>query len=318
MKLLITGANGFIGRACTQYFSDQHEVNACVRKITSSSSLKYSSVCFFEQALSMETDWQQALKGVDAVIHCAARVHVMKENAADPLNQFRLINTSATLHLANQASKYGVKRFIYLSSIKVNGEKNLPGQPFTADDQPQPSDPYAISKSEAESGLLEIAKNSSLQVVILRPPLVYGPGVKGNFDRLIRVIDSQWLLPLAGIRNKRTLVAMDNLLNFIDVCLTHPNAANQVFLVGDCESPSTTKLIELIANARHKQTRLFWLPSALLHFAGSVFGKKAVIERLTDSLQLDISKNQKLLDWSPPVKLSEAIDRYFSSGIKKV
>jgi len=310
-KILITGANGFIGKSLDCYISklnnaQNYEIVKAVRKTNS----KNDENCVAVGEIDQHTNWQQALTGIDTVVHLAARVHVMNETSADPLQAFRKTNVQGTLTLANQAIQAGVKRFIYLSTIKVNGEKTL-ASPFTADDVINPSDPYAISKSEAESGLLTLHQQQLLDVVIIRPPLVYGPGVKGNFSRLIKLLKKQLPLPLAGINNKRSLANIDNLNSLIVCCLSHEKAPGEVFLVSDGNDVSTSELLSELALALQCKNRLFWLPVKLLKIMATAAAKGAEFQRLCESLQVDISKNNKILNWTPKLSLRQALTNYF-------
>ena len=252
--------------------------------------------------IDAHTQWQAALDGVDVVVHLAARVHVMHETDADPLTAFRSVNTEGTLNLARQAVAAGVKRFVYLSSIKVNGEQTQ-HRAFFADDKPNPQDPYAVSKFEAEQQLLALGKETGLEVVIIRPPLVYGPGVKGNFSHLIKLVEKSLPLPLAGIHNARSLVGIDNLCSFIQICLVHPEAAGETFLVGDAQDLSTSELLQKIARGLGKKSHLFYLPAGLIRIVTYILGRQAEYERLFGSLQVDISKNERLLGWQPQVSV---------------
>jgi len=310
-KILITGANGFVGKSLSLYISQldnnqDYEIVHAVRKLNSKSEENAIAVGEIDQ----KTDWEEALTGVNTIVHLAARVHVMKETSADPLQSFRKTNVEGTIALARQAIQAGVKRFIYLSSIKVNGEKTI-SHPFSADDYNNPSDPYAISKCEAEAALLALHQQQQLDVVIIRPPLVYGPGVKGNFSRLIRLLKKQLPLPLAGIKNKRSLVSIDNLCSLIVCCTEHKKAPGEIFLVSDGEDVSTTQLLTEIALALECKNRLFWLPSLLIKTMAIMAFKGAEYQRLCESLQLDISKNKQLLGWTPDLKLRDALNNYF-------
>lgn len=258
-----------------------------------------NATIFNSMDMAQELNWQTALRDCDTVIHTAARVHIMNEKAEDPLFEFRKTNVEGTLHLAKQAAKLGIKRFIFISSIKVNGESTLTNQAFLADDCPNPQDPYAVSKLEAEQGLQLIAKETGMELVIIRPPLIYGPGVKGNFQRIIRLILCGFPLPLGAIKNKRSFVSLNNLADLIKVCLKHPKAANQIFLVSDGHDLSTTELLYNIAQAINKSLWLLPIPESVLKFVGYLLGKKEVFERLCGSLQVDISKTCELLDWQP-------------------
>jgi nucleoside-diphosphate-sugar epimerase len=270
--------------------------------------------------LSAQTDWSSALVGVDAVVHTAARVHVMQDAATDPLAEYRRVNVQGTLHLARQAAAAGVKRFVFLSSVKVNGEATsapLPRGareqergPFSADDVPAPQDPYGISKMEAEQGLREIAAQTGMAVVIIRPPLVYGPGVKANFAAMMRWLARGVPLPLGAVtHNRRSLVALDNLVDLIVTCITHPAAANQTFLVSDGEDLSTTDLLRRMGQALGQPARLLPVPPALLKLGAALLGKPELAQRLCGSLQVDIAKTRALLGWAPPISVNMGLKK---------
>ncbi len=242
------------------------------------------------------------MQGIEVVIHAAARAHIMRDEALDPLAEYRRVNVAGTLNLARQAASTGVRRFVFVSSIKVNGESTQPGRPFIADDTPAPEDAYGISKAEAEAGLWEIARATGMELVIVRPVLVYGPGVKGNLASMMRWVRRGVPLPLGAVtRNRRSLVALDNLVDFLAVCAVHPKAANQVFLISDNEDVSTAKLLQLMAIAAQRPARLLPMPVVLLQWGACLLGKQAVAQRLLGSLQVDIQKNRDLLGWQPPV-----------------
>ncbi|MCU7858123.1 MAG: NAD-dependent epimerase/dehydratase family protein, partial [Candidatus Thiodiazotropha sp. (ex Lucinoma borealis)] len=252
------------------------------------------------------TDWHTALDGIDTVIHLAARVHVMQESEADPVSAFRQVNVDGSCALARQAAVAGVRRLIYISSIKVNGERTR-GTPFCADDDTTPEDPYGQSKWEAEQALKEIAQKTGLELVIIRPVLIYGSGVKGNLQRLTGLIRRGLPLPLASVSNRRSLLSIDNLLDFLRCCIDHPAAAGEVFLVADGNDLSTPQLIRKLATAMGLSARLIHMPVGLLQFAGRITGRSAIIERLTDDLQVDIEKNKKLLGWKPVIDVDSAL-----------
>ena len=249
-----------------------------------------------------------ALKGCDTVVHAAARVHIMNDAAADPLSEYRRTNVDGTLKLATQAIESGVRRFVFVSSIKVNGEETLPDQPFRADSEPMPVDPYGISKLEAERGLQNVLAKGGVEWVVIRPTLVYGPGVKGNFLTMMRWLQRGVPLPFASIRNKRSLVALDNLVSLIERCVTHSAAANQVFLAADGEDLSTPELLERIAGAMGKRSRLFPVPPSVLHTLAGLVGRVDLARRLMGSLQVDIRKTRDLLGWSPVVTVQQALE----------
>lgn len=305
-KIFITGSTGFVGHALIRLLDGQaYTVTAAVRQY--SEALPKSVGQFFIGDIQKNTDWSESLSEVDVVIHLAARVHVMKDDSANPLEAFRLTNTTATLNLARQAAAAGVKRFIFLSSIKVNGEFSPKGRPFTPDDKCIPSDPYGLSKYEAEQGLLEIADETGMEVVIIRPPLVYGAGVKGNFQQMISWVSKGAPLPLGAINNQRSLVALDNLNDLITTCIDHPAAANEVFLVSDGEDISTTQLLSRIGGVLGVPARLLAIPEHLLIKVFSLLGKQAIAQRLCSSLQVDISKTRTLLGWQPVISVNEAL-----------
>lgn len=321
MHILITGASGFVGRALVQHLSalPGHRVRAAVRDTARLPAPPARVTLTTVGDLAPHTDWQAALEQVDAVIHCAARVHVMNETAVDPLAEFRRVNVDGTMNLARQAQRAGVRRFVFISSIKVNGEQTAPGEPFTADDTPSPADPYGISKLEAERALLALESQGGMEVVIVRPVLVYGPGVKANFLNMIRWMDKGVPLPLGGILdNRRSIVALDNLVDLIGTCLTHPGAAGQIFLASDGEDLSTTALLRRVAQALDKRPMLLPVPAALLTLAARMLGKPGIAQRLCGSLQVDIEKNRRRLGWTPPVETDEALRRtvaaYRSAG----
>lgn len=260
--------------------------------------------------LSSKNDWTFALRDVGQVVHLAARVHVMNDESTDPLAEFRGVNVEGTVNLARQAAAAGVSRFVFLSSIKVNGECTELGRPFTADDVPAPKDSYGVSKHEAEQLLRQIAAETGMEVVIIRSPLVYGLGVKANFKSMMRWLARGLPLPLAAVTdNRRSLVALDNLVDLILTCLYHPAAANQTFLVSDGEDLSTAQLLKRMGAAMGYPARLFYLPPALMKLGANVLNKPGIYQRLCGSLQLDIAKTRHLLDWTPPVSVDEGLRR---------
>jgi nucleoside-diphosphate-sugar epimerase len=255
------------------------------------------------------TDWQEVLTGCEVVVHLAARVHVISDAATHQLEEFRQVNVQGTLNLARQAAAAGVRRFLFVSSIKVNGEATQLGHPFTADDVPAPLDAYGFSKMEAEQGLCEISVQTGMDVVVIRPPLVYGPGVKANFAALIHAVHRGLPLPLGAVHNQRSFVSLDNLVDFIVTCITHPQAANQTFLVSDGQDLSTTELVRGMAQAAGVRARLLPVPVWALQAGASLLGKGDVVQRLCGNLQVDISKVRNLLGWVPPVSVEEGLRR---------
>lgn len=258
-------------------------------------------------SLSADADWRPALEGVTAVVHAAARVHVMREEAADPLAEFRRANVEGTLALARQAAAAGVERFIFISSIKVNGESTPRDRPFSAADVPQPQDPYGVSKLEAERALGELARETRLEVVIVRPPLVYGPGVKANFFALLKWLQRGVPLPFGAIRNRRSLVALDNLVDLVATCVEHPAAPGQTLLVSDGDDLSTTELLRRLAHALGKPARLVPVPEPVLIFAARALGAGSIARRLCGSLCVDIAPTRSLLGWAPPLSVDEGL-----------
>jgi len=309
MIVLVTGANGFIGREVLIRTNTMRGLTAIGSVRGATKAVDTSAPLLAVGELSAQTDWSGPLAGVQTVVHTAARVHVMTETTDDPLTEFRRVNVQGTLSLAQQSAAAGAKRFVFLSSIKVNGESTPEGHSFSADNSPAPLDPYGVSKMEAEQGLREIAANTGMEVVIIRPPLVYGPGVKANFQVMMRWLSRGVPLPLGAINNKRSLVALDNLVDLIVTCIDHPVAANQTFLVSDGEDLSTTQLLRRMGQAMGKPARLIPVPPALLKAGAVLVGKPELAQRLCGSLQVDISKTRELLGWSPPVSVDEGLRR---------
>lgn len=306
MKVLLTGASGFVGSAVVARLSQDNRCELiCAVRRSLALSANVQQIEFSE--LNGYTDWSSALQEIQVVLHCAARVHVMDDHVADPLAEFRRVNVEGTLQLATQAAAAGVKRFVFVSSIKVNGEGTVHGQPYTADDQPAPVDPYGISKLEAEQGLLSLGRKTGMEVVIVRPVLVYGPGVKANFRVMMNWLSKGLPLPLGNTGNLRSMVALDNLVDLLITCTEHPAAANQVFLVSDGEDLSTSELLRRMGRAMGRSVRLFPVPPALLRFFAIMMGRGAITQRLCGSLQVDISKTHQLLDWKPPVSVDQAL-----------
>ena len=301
IKILITGATGFVGRRLSD-LAIEH--GWCIRKVVRSSSYNDD---FAVGEINEKTDWIKALDKIDVVVHLAARAHILKETTTNPLENYRRINVEGTLNLARQAAANGIKRFVFISSIGVNGNCNT--RPFTEDDPPNPVEPYAISKYEAEKYLQKLANESGMELVIIRPPLVYGPNVPGNFRRLIRLVDRRIPLPLGAIKNKRTFVALDNLVDLIMCCVTNSKAANQIFLAGDDRDISIKELLLILGEALGKPPILLPVPEVLLNIVSVMVGKQHEMRRLCDSLQVDVSKARKLLGWTPPVDTEVALQK---------
>ena len=308
--ILVTGATGFVGGALVRRLTAGRAFNGVVAAVRRKAAAWPEGVLQVQVGdLLPTTDWGAALQGIDAVVHCAARVHVMQDDASDPLQAYREVNVSGTLNLARQAAQAGVRRFVFVSSIKVNGEATHPGEPFTADEAPAPLDPYGVSKLEAEQGLRTIELQTGMEVVIVRPPLVYGPGVKANFAAMIRWVARGIPLPLGATHNARSMVALDNLVDLLITCVKHPAAAGQTFLVSDGEDVSTTELLRRTAQAMGRKVILLPVPTFVLEWGAALFDKRAVVQRLCGSLQVDIAKTRHLLGWTPPVSVDEGLRR---------
>lgn len=299
----VTGSRGFIGR---EVVAELRRRGRPVRPLVRAGATGDE---FAAGDMDEATDWRPGLQGVGCVVHAAARVHVMRDEASDPLAAFRLVNVAGTRRLAEQAAAAGVRRFVFLSTLKVNGETTPAGRPFTAHDQPAPSDAYGLSKWEAESALAEVSRQSGLEVVVVRPPLVYGPGAKGNFARLLGWVRQGVPLPFASVANQRSLVALGNLVDLLVATLDHPGAAGQTFLVSDGHDLSTPELIRRLAAAMHRSARLLPCPPVLLRAGARLAGRGAEVERLVGSLQADISRTRQILDWTPPVNVDEGLGR---------
>lgn len=297
---MVSGANGFIGRAlCNVLVSREIVVNRCVRRAA------FGESTFAVGDIDASTNWSAPLKGCDVVVHLAGRAHQLADRALDPLEEFRRVNVYGSLALFSQAARQNVKRFVYISSIGVNG--NETAVPFVETDLPRPCEPYAVSKLEAETGLKRLAAETGLELVIIRPPLVYGPGAPGNFGRLLHWMRKGIPLPLGAIHNRRSMIALGNLTDFIEVCLMHPAAANQVFLVSDGEDISTSDLLRRVARLMCRPERLIPVPSAWVEAIAMIVGKRDLARRLCHDLQVDSGKARELLAWSPPLSINEGL-----------
>lgn len=313
-RVLVTGANGFVGKELVSCLvQNGANVTACARL---NNIHMFKEVKQVIHTIDSGTDWKTDLANIDVVIHLAARVHVMNDSELNPLACFREINTSGTLNLARQASDAGVKRFIFISSIKVNGEITSSDSSFSPDDSFIPTDPYGLSKYEAEQQLLKLVKETGMEVVIIRPPLVYAIGVKGNFASLIKWMQRGVPLPFGAIHNQRSLVALDNLVNFIIHCIDHPKAANEIFLISDGEDVSTTELLQKVASAFGKKALLLPVPVSLMTFAAKLLGKADMATRLFGSLQVDSSKARDLLGWKPVITMDEQLKKIAAAYLK--
>jgi nucleoside-diphosphate-sugar epimerase len=314
-RLMVTGANGFVGRAlCAEALARGIKVLGAIRH---QGQLPVGVESIAVGDIDVNTDWQNVLVGCDAVIHLAARVHVMQEYSEDALAEFRRVNVAGTERLARCAVAAGVKRIVYVSSIKVNGEETALGRVYSEQDTHSPEDPYGVSKWEAEQALHRMAKETGLEVVIVRPPLVYGAGVKGNFAQMIDVLKLGVPLPFASVRNKRSLIYVGNLVNALILCATQPSAAGQTYLVSDGEDISTPDLLRKLGLAMGEKPHLFLWPIVLLKLAGRLVGRSDQVARLLGSLQVDSSKIRRELGWVPPFSIDEGLARMFNRVSEK-
>lgn len=302
-KIIVTGASGFVGRELCTALDNLNgiEIIAAVR---GAGEIGVQEVVVAD--INSDTAWKASLKQIDVVMHLAARVHVMQDDAEDPLAAFRAVNLHGTVNLARQAAAAGVKRFVYVSSIKVNGECT-DNEPFTESDDPNPQDPYGISKWEAEQALGKIGRETGMEIVIVRPPLVYGPGVKANFYSLLKLISKALPLPLGSIHNRRSMIYVGNLVDVLVACATHPAAAGQTYLVSDGEAVSTPQLVKEIATAMQRPERVFPFPLSAMRFCACMTGRSSAVDRLTQSLEIDSSKIRNELGWHPPYSRQQGL-----------
>jgi nucleoside-diphosphate-sugar epimerase len=305
-QIIVTGATGFVGRfLCPRLLEDGFSVRAAMRSAGAAASLVAGVEPTTIESIGPETEWCHAMKGIDTVIHLAARVHVMSDPSSDPLADFRRVNVQGTENLAWQAARAGVKRLVFVSSVKVNGEENSAA--YTTDSPVNPTDPYGISKWEAEQALRKIGQETGMEVVVVRPTLVYGPGVKANFLAMLSMIMKGIPLPLASINNKRSLIYVGNLVDALATCAVHPSAAGKTYLVSDGEDVSTPELIRRTARALGVPARLFPVPASVMRFAGAITGKRAPVNRLLGSLTVDSSRIRSELGWKPPFTMEEGL-----------
>ena len=306
MRVLVTGASGFIGRAlCSRLLAEGWKVRGTFRSESGVNQLPDGIETISIGSIDSDTKWDDALRGVDTVVHLAARVHVMDDTGANPLEAFRKVNVTGTKQLAQSASSAGVRRFVFMSSVKVNGEGRVAA--YTEDNEEGPEDPYGLSKWEAEQELHKVADKIDLETVILRPPLVYGPGVKANFYNLKKIVDRGIPLPLSSIKNRRSFIYLGNLIDAITTCMTNPNAAGKTYLVSDGEDVSTPELIRRIGAASGQRALLLPVPVWIMRMAGRITGKSNEVERLVMSLTVDISKIRRQLEWKPPYTMGNGL-----------
>ncbi len=311
MRILVTGASGFVGARLTETLVARgaHQVRCAIRNPSPHLPRDVERIQIPD--ISSTTTWDRALEGIDAVVHLAAKVHDLRARGREGLDAYRVVNADGTLNLARQAAAAGVKRFVFLSSVKVNGEEGE----FRETDNPSPVDAYGASKLDAETGLREVARTAAMSATIVRPPLVYGPGVRANFRALLKVVSRGIPLPLGAIHNKRSLVALDNLVDFLILSVEHPHAANELFFVSDGDDISTSELLRRAAAALGKPARLLPVPPALLTLAATLTGKRDAMQRLLGTLTVDISKARHRLGWSPPITMQEGLRRSVEGGI---
>ncbi len=317
MKVLITGATGFVGKSLTDRLcADGYQVVAAVRDLSAALPINVQITRIGN--IAPDTDWSESLMEIEVVVHLAGRVHVMNDTSVNPLDEFRIVNVAGTVRLAREAAKAGVRRFIFLSSIKVNGEET--NSPYTEDKPSHPSDSYGISKMEAELALQGIQAETGMEVVIIRPPLVYGPGVKANFYNLMKIVNSGMYLPLASVANNRSLIYIENLVDAVVTCICHPKAAGQTYLVSEGEDVSTPELVRRLAFALGKPVHIFSFPTGLLRLAGKLLGKSAPVDRLVGSLVIDRSKIRRELGWKPPYTMEQGLKwtaKWYLKGLEQ-
>jgi UDP-N-acetyl-alpha-D-quinovosamine dehydrogenase len=306
MKVFVTGANGFIGRALSRRLLCENSIVFGAVRNGKAAQISAGVAAVEIGDINKTSEWSDALSESDIVVHTAARVHTLNDPSRDPLTAYRKVNVQGTEHLARESAKSGVKRFIFISSVKVNGEESW--KPYTEADPPSPVDSYGISKLEAELKLRKVAVETGMAVVILRPPLVYGPDVKANFLKLLQTVDRGTPLPFAGVTNQRSLIYVENLVDAIVACVRNPNASNQTYLVSDGEDVSTPELIRMISALLQKRPRLFNVPGLCLHFASRITGKGPTMDRLIGSLTVDTAKITEELGWRPPFTLAEGLE----------
>lgn len=317
MKIMITGSNGFVGAAISQALAtSNYKLVTPVRpNISSAKNQNLGEKDQIIDGICASTNWESFLDGVDTIVHCAAVTDVGVGINSRHSQALRSVNVDGTLNLARQAVSKGIRRFVFISSIKVNGDSTRPNYPFSPDDNPFPTDAYGVSKYDAEKGLWKISHEANLELVIIRPPLVYGPNVKGNFSKMIKLIELGFPLPLLKIKNQRSFIGIDNLTDLVIRCITHPKASNQTFLASDDYDLSTPKLLRCMAHAMGKRSRLFPCSPQVLSKTASFFNQEALADRLLGSLQIDISKTKTLLGWSPPIDVTTGLSRCFQKTI---
>lgn len=308
MRILVTGATGFVGAHLVEFLKEQgHDVTSVFR---SASARSNDTKCIYIGSIDSATKWDEKLVGFDVVIHCAARAHIMDDIATDPLEAYREVNTRGTINLAKACDKAGVSTFIYVSSVKVNGESTTGRSHFSPEDKPEPLDFYGVSKAEAERELQTLKISSKMAVTIIRPPLIYGPGVKANFASLIRLAKSFLPMPFGLLnKNRRSMVSIYNLADFVNVCLSHDSSKNETFLISDGDDMSTLRLFKILKTAHGRRSLLIPIPPSVFFLVGFIFRRKGLADRLCGSLQVDISKSYRLLGWQPPYSPEEGLAR---------
>ena len=313
MKILVTGATGFVGSNLIAKLEEKNHIVVGTSRRTSSNAQTTVNI----GELTDKTDWSVVLKGCDTVVHTAGRAHIIDDRSKDKLAEFRRVNCDATLKLAQDAQIAGVKHFIYISSIGVNGNETH-GTPFTEQSDPKPTSDYAISKLEAEEALKKQFANSDMAITVIRPTLICGENAPGNIRRLLKIVASGLPLPFKGVKNKRGMVSLDNVVSFIMACIENPQSKNELFLLADKSTPSTEEIIRAFSLGMQRPARIIWFPSSLLGTALRLAGKKNLYDQLYGSLEIDASKAMKLLNWQPPVTIYETMKKTSAYFVKEI
>jgi UDP-glucose 4-epimerase len=310
MKVLVTGATGFVGSTLVEYLAKKVDISVVAMVRSHQDIPKKTNIEYRLAEIGPSGEINIFLDDIDVVIHAAGRAHIMNEKSSDPLKEFRRVNTKGTISLAHSCAHSGVKQLIFLSTVKVNGDANNNAESFSASDTPNPNDPYSLSKYEAELGIKKIASKSQLRYTIIRPTIIYGPGVKGNLSSLVKLIKLKVPIPFKGFNeNKRSMVGLDNLVDLIYVCTKHPNALNRIFLVSDNDDVSTARLVKLLGNAVGCSPTLFYFPEKVFAFMAKVLGFTDSYKRIAGSLRVNVKDTCESLDWSPPYSVEDGFKK---------